>query len=93
MPVKWLRSAIHDLNTQADYLAQDDVEIARHIYGEIRRRCDELAYFPDRGRPGRIFGTKELVLVKYPYVISYRVKNEVVEILRVFHTSQRPPAE
>gem|GEM_PF-4458996 len=32
MRVRWLRSAIHDLDTQADYLAQDDVEIARHIY-------------------------------------------------------------
>lgn len=91
MQIRWLRSAIRDLSALADYLAQDDLEFAQHIYTEIRRQCERLCDFPEKGRPGRVFGTRELVLVKYQYVIPYRVKNDFVEILRVFHTSQKPP--
>lgn len=91
MRIRWLRSAIRDLNALADYLAQDDQEFAQHMYAEIRQQCDSLCDFPEKERPGRISGTKELVLVKYQYVIPYRVKNNVVEILRIFHTRQKPP--
>lgn len=66
--------------------------MALKVYAEIRNRSAELAQFPEVGRPGRVPGTRELVLVNYPYILPYRVRNDVVEILRVFHTSQRPPA-
>jgi len=89
--VKWLRGAIRDLDALAEYIARDDAEMAGVVYGEVRRRGEELARFPEAGRPGRIHGTRELVLLRYPYVLPYRVRNDVVEILRVFHTSQRLP--
>ena len=66
--------------------------MARKVYAEIRKRGAELAHFPEAGRPGRVPETRELVLVTYPYLLPYRVRKGVVEILRVFHTSQRPPA-
>ncbi|WP_459939674.1 type II toxin-antitoxin system RelE/ParE family toxin [Desulfonatronum parangueonense] len=74
-----------------DFIARDDAEMARKVYAEIRKQGAELAHFPNIGRPGRIPGTRELIVVGYSYILPYRVKNEVVEILRVFHTSQRPP--
>lgn len=92
MKVKWLRAALRDLNHQTDHIARDDAEMALKVYAEIRNRSAELAQFPEVGRPGRVPGTRELVLVNYPYILPYRVRNDVVEILRVFHTSQRPPA-
>lgn len=92
MRVKWLRGAIRDLDAQLDYLARDDAQTAQAIYHEVRRRGDELARFPESGRPGRVPGTRELVISKYPYILPYRVRNNIVEILRVFHTSQRLPA-
>jgi toxin ParE1/3/4 len=89
--VKWLRTALRDLDHQMDHIALDDPETARKVYAEIRKRGAELAHFPEAGRPGRIPETRELVLVNYPFLLPYRVRNDTVEILRVFHTSQRPP--
>ena len=43
------------------------------------------------GRPGRVFGTRELVLNKFPYLIPYRVKNNCIEILRIFPTRMSQP--
>jgi len=43
------------------------------------------------GRPGRVPGTRELVLPNFPYIIPYRVREQRVEILRVFHTARKWP--
>lgn len=91
MKVKWLHGAMRDLDAQMRFIARDDPEMARKIYAEIRKRGAELALFPESGRPGRLAGTRELVLGGYPYVIPYRVRDDIVEILRVFHTSQQLP--
>jgi len=48
-----------------------------------------LEALPNRGRLGRIAGTRELV--QAPYVIIYRVIEEAVEILRVYHAAQDWP--
>jgi toxin ParE1/3/4 len=37
------------------------------------------------GRVGHVEGTREWVVSDTPYLIVYRVKNEAVEILRVWH--------
>ncbi|MGY3929215.1 type II toxin-antitoxin system RelE/ParE family toxin [Aeromonas simiae] len=44
------------------------------------------------GRPGRVPGTRELVVQPYPFLIPYRVKGEEIHILRVFHTRLRLPS-
>jgi plasmid stabilization system protein ParE len=36
-------------------------------------------------------GTRELIVAKTRYIVPYRVRDETVEILRVFHTSRRLP--
>ncbi|MDY6850779.1 MAG: type II toxin-antitoxin system RelE/ParE family toxin, partial [Thermodesulfobacteriota bacterium] len=43
--------------------------------------------FPAGGRPGRIPQTRELVVA--PYILPYRIKDDVVEILDVFHSAQK----
>jgi toxin ParE1/3/4 len=53
---------------------------------------DALAEHPAMGRSGRVPGTRELIITGTPYLIPYRVKGKVVEILRVFHGSRRWPS-
>jgi toxin ParE1/3/4 len=36
-------------------------------------------------------GTRELVVTRFPYILPYRVREQAVEILRVFHTSRKWP--
>jgi len=38
------------------------------------------------GRPGRVLGTRELVVPDTSYIIPYRVRGNTLEVLRVFHT-------
>jgi len=47
-----------------------------------------LAEFPERGRPGRRAGTRELVFGGLPYLAAYRLKGDLVEILRILHGAQ-----
>jgi toxin ParE1/3/4 len=51
-----------------------------------------LAASPQMGRPGRVNGTREMIVPKTRLLIPYRIRDGVIEILRVFHTSRRPPA-
>lgn len=46
---------------------------------------------PHIGRPGRVFGTRELVVVGIPFLVPYRVQNETMQILRLYHGARRWP--
>jgi plasmid stabilization system protein ParE len=50
-------------------------------------RIGDLEAFPNLGRPGEeVRGTRELVCA--PYVIVYRLKEDVAEILYIWHGAQ-----
>jgi len=46
---------------------------------------------PRRGRVGREEGTRELVVSRLPYIVAYRVRDEAVEILHIYHGAQNRP--
>jgi toxin ParE1/3/4 len=56
---------------------------------EIERQTDRLADYPKLGRPGRVKGTRELVVNRTPFIVVYRIKGEIVQILRVLHGAQQ----
>ena len=90
--VRWLRTASRNLDAAVEYIAQEDPSAAEKVYTHIRERVAALAEQPSMGRPGRVFGTRELVIEKYPYIVPYRIQDNEVQILRVFHTSRKPQA-
>ncbi len=94
MQVRWLATALRNLEDEAEYVARDNPAAARALVQCISRAVDLLKENPALGRPGRIHGTRELVVSGTPHIIPYRVRPRLgrVEILRVFHTSRRPPA-
>jgi plasmid stabilization system protein ParE len=91
MKVRWLRTALRNLDEEAAFIAVDDPTAARLVVVRVLEAVTQLADQPGLGRPGRVPGTKELVVAKTRYVVPYRVKRDAVEILRVFHTSRRLP--
>ena len=91
MRVEWLRKALRNLDEEAAYIAADDASAARLVVERVLDAVAQLAGQPGLGRPGRVPGTRELVVPRTRYVVPYRVRGDVVEILRVFHTSRRPP--
>lgn len=92
MRVRWLRAALRNLDEEAAYIAQDDPLAARLVVGRIMDSIAALPGQPGMGRPGRVPGTRELVVLKTRYIVPYRVRSDTIEILRVFHTSRRLPS-
>lgn len=91
MRVRWLRAALRNLDEEAAYVARDDPNAARVVVARVLGAVATLAEQPGLGRPGRVPGTRELVVGKTRYIVPYRVRDESVEILRVFHSSRRLP--
>lgn len=91
MRVRWLRKALRNLDDEAAYIATDDSAAARLVVERVLDAASTLAQQPGLGRPGRVSGTRELIVAKTRYIVPYRVRGETVEILRVFHTSRRLP--
>ncbi len=91
MRVRWLRKALGNLDDEARYVASDDPAAARLIVSRVLEAVALLAQQPGLGRPGRVPGTRELIVLKTRYIVPYRVRGDTVEILRVFHTSRRLP--
>ena len=50
-----------------------------------------LKEHPAVGRPGRVAGTRELLVTGTPYILPYRVAGDVLEVLRVLHSARRWP--
>jgi toxin ParE1/3/4 len=89
--IRWLATALRNLDEEVGYIAADDAAAARLVVRRIMEAVRLLATQPSMGRPGRVAGTRELVVPKTRYLIPYRVRHGAVEILRVFHASRRPP--
>jgi toxin ParE1/3/4 len=89
MRVRWARPAAEDLHRIANRIRLDNPAAARRIAKTLYDGGMSLDTLPDRGRTGRIAGTRELVFD--PFIIVYRVKAETVEILRIYHAAQDWP--
>jgi toxin ParE1/3/4 len=63
VPIRWSPEAADDLERIVDRIKQDNPTAARRVAEAIYRRCSDLELFPNRGRVGRIAGTRELELV------------------------------
>jgi len=92
--LRWTRLAERDLDDIAAYIGQDSPAAAARVVLELIDQAEALlSRQAALGRPGRVLGTRELVIEGLPYVIPYRVRDNRVEILRVLHTSRRWPGK
>ena len=91
MRVRWLRTALRNLDGEASFIAADDAVAARLVVERVLEAVAQLVEQPGLGRPGRVPGTRELIVSKTRYIVPYRVRGDIVEVLRVFHTSRRLP--
>lgn len=85
--LKLTEAAAADLDDIAVRIAENDIDTALRVVDELRERMLILRTSPQMGRKGSEEGTRELVVGSY--VIPYRVRGSVVEILRVWHGRQR----
>jgi toxin ParE1/3/4 len=93
MKVVWSRRAIRHLVALREHIAKDSEKTAALAAGRILKAVDLLQTHPEIGRPGRLPGTRELVVQDTPYVIPYRVRLERLELIAVFHGRQKWPTK
>ncbi len=91
MRVKWTRKALINLDNAVEYIATDKPKAATKVALKIRNAAQRLANQPGIGRPGRVSGTRELVVPGLPYILPYVEKDGALFILRVMHTSMKWP--
>jgi toxin ParE1/3/4 len=88
----WSPEAIEDLLSIRAYIAEENPAAARRIVLRILHGVETmLAEHPRMGRPGRVPGTRELVISKTPYIVPYRLRGSTIQVLRVYHSARRWP--
>ncbi len=91
MQLVWTETAISDLISIRDYIERDNTQAAERVATSMLNAVKKLESNPQIGRQGRVVGTREIVIAKFPYIIPYRVRGQKVELLRVFHCRQEWP--
>jgi toxin ParE1/3/4 len=91
MRLRWTTPAAQDLYKIVLHIQQDSPAAAAKVAQSLYDGCDRLGAFPRQGRKGRIEGTRELVLARLPYIVVYRIQDQDLEILRIYHGAQDWP--
>jgi toxin ParE1/3/4 len=91
MQLRWSEAAADDLERIADYLLTHAPGRAPELIRMVYDAPSTLLTFPNRGRPGRRDGTRELVLTPLPYIVVYTVSDDVIFVVRILHGAQQWP--
>jgi toxin ParE1/3/4 len=92
MKLAWTPQAVEDLASLRAYIAENNPAAAKRVASEILRAVtDGLTRYPDIGRPGRVPGTRELVISGTPFLVPYRVRTNTIIILGVYHGARKWP--
>ncbi|WNJ89287.1 type II toxin-antitoxin system RelE/ParE family toxin [Bosea sp. 685] len=91
MKLEWSGLAVADRERIFDYVATDNPRAAVMLDERIEQHVEVLLAFPESGRPGRVEGTRELIVGGTPYIAAYHIGSGVIRILRILHMSQLWP--
>lgn len=91
MRLVWTRRARADLEEIFDYILQDNPIVAGGVLDRIEEAALSLVEHPGMGRPGRVAGTRELVIAGLPWILPYTAHPDSITILRVLHAARQWP--
>jgi toxin ParE1/3/4 len=91
MRIRWTLAAAADLQHISDYLKDHHPPYRQPTMRKLYEAIRSLKALPYSGRPGREEGTRELVFSPLPYVAIYRVKEQSIEVVRIYHGAQSRP--
>lgn len=93
MRITWLATAKRDFVSQIAFVGERNPNAAVRLGDNVHAAVRALLDHPLLGRPGRVSGTRELVIRNTPYVMVYRIEKDRIALLRLLHGAQRwPPA-
>jgi addiction module RelE/StbE family toxin len=86
--VVWSQRSKRDLASIRAYIGQHAPLAAQRFTLKLVNAVESLADLAERGRP--VQGSIRELVVIAPYVVRYRVRAGVVDIVRIKHGAQRP---
>jgi len=90
MRLRWLPAAAEDLREIHAFLSVNSPAAAHQVVNEIYDAILMLSKTPYMGRPNEARDTRDLILARIRYKVTYRVHREAVEILYIRHGSRDP---
>ena len=91
MRIRWTPAAAADLEDISNYLNVRHPHYRQPTMRKLYEAIRSLKESPHRGRVGREAGTRELLFAPLPYIAVYRVKEQGIEVLRIYHGAQDRP--
>jgi len=85
LKIRWVRLALDDLQKIDTFISKDNPTAAKKVLTLIWETTRLLKEHPQIGRPGRVAGTRELVISNTPFIVPYRVISDEIQILRIIH--------
>jgi len=89
--IRWSDRARDDFHAIITYIAEDSPDAATHVHNRLQEAIEHLVRHPGMGRPGRVDGTRELVLSDIGYIVPYRVRGQYVEVVAILRASRQWP--
>lgn len=93
MKAAWTRLALADLDSAYSHVAEENPSAAVRTIERIKKALAAVRRHPEIGRPGRVEGTRELVIPGTPFIVAYRLQAKRIEVLSVIHGARRWPDE
>ena len=93
MKLVWSARSLDDRREIYTYIEGENPWAAITVDERIEASAQRLIQFPESGRPGRVEGTRELLVRRAPYILPYRIVGDSVRILRVIHAARLWPDE
>lgn len=91
MQVRWTPNAQSDLVQAFEFIAEESPNSALLVLDRIESGTKNLARHPEIGRVGRVEHTRELVIPNTPFIVTYRIVDEYVDILAIIHGARKWP--
>ena len=88
MRIRWIPAAAADLQHISDYLKEHHPQYRELTVRKNYSAIQSLKEWPNRSRAGREQGTRELSFPPLPSIAVYRVKEQDIEVLSVWHGAQ-----
>ena len=91
MKITWSPRARRGLYQAYRYIAEDSEAAAGRLADVIDAHVRHLRVHPAMGRPGRIGGTRELVVPNSPFNVVYELRDREIRIIALMHGAQAWP--
>jgi addiction module RelE/StbE family toxin len=91
MLLKWATPAIRDLVSAGEFIAAENPAAAAKMAARIQEAVESLLEYPVIGREGRLADSRELVVTGTPFIVIYRLRMPMVQVLRVLHHARQWP--